>query len=78
MHYKVSYWIMRIGLIADVILAAFYLSSHEKLYFWLVLGIAAACIIQGALFYRCPVCGESLSLYQKMPEKCPNCGKPLK
>lgn len=42
------------------------------------LGILVLGVLQMLLFYKCPHCGARLSLRDKKPAYCPECGEKLK
>lgn len=78
MDYRKSYSILHLGELAAVLLVLCAISFGAPV---LIVGgvvVAMAGILQAKKYYKCPHCGEGLSLVAVMPRFCPHCGGKLR
>lgn len=78
MDYEKSYEILHLGELFAVLLILCAVSFHAPVFAAAGVLAGLGSILQAKKYYKCPYCGEKLSLWAIMPEFCPGCGGRLR
>ena len=77
MNYKMSYYLLWIGMIAGLALFVLGFLQNNRGIFWAGVAVAFLGVIQTRAFYRCPHCGGRFHSHGQLVKTCPYCGEQL-
>ena len=77
MNYKLSYYLLWVGLVAGLALFFVGFWIDNTILFWVGVAVAVLGVIQTSAFYRCPHCGGRFHSHGPLVKACPHCGEEL-